>query len=226
MYGIVGILLALRYRNTTGEGQKLTTGIFESLTHWMSYWITYAQLVGEDHPPLGASHPSQAVYDAFELADGEWVFVGVVSEGQWRDLCEILDRPDIFTDPRYETDESRLEHKTELLKAIAGELSQRNREKVLIELTDAGIPAAPVNAPSDLVNDPHLEELGMLVESQTSDGESTFRSLLTPISNEHVNPVNIHDPPQVGEHTEELLEQFGYDRAEREALRENSAVDY
>ncbi|WP_336346229.1 CaiB/BaiF CoA transferase family protein [Halalkalicoccus ordinarius] len=224
LYGIVGILLALRHRKATGEGQKITAGIFESLSHWMNYWIAYTQFVGADHPPLGASHPSQAVYDAYQFECDRWAFIGIVSEGQWVDLCTILGREDLLANPNYETAALRLEHKEELSKTIASEVRRWDRDELVLQLIDTGIPAAPVNNPSSLVDDPHLEATGLIAKSQTSDGNTEFKSLLTPISTESIRPIHKRAPPRVGEHTEKILRQYGYTRSELDELWESGAL--
>ncbi|MDR9382654.1 MAG: CoA transferase, partial [Natronomonas sp.] len=82
MYGIMGVMIALRERERTGEGQRVDGTLFESAAHWMGYWITYADRFGRDPEPLGASHPSWGLYDVFETVGG-WLFVGVTNDRQW-----------------------------------------------------------------------------------------------------------------------------------------------
>lgn len=225
LYGVIGVLLALQQRESTGTGQKITSGIFESMAHWMNYWIAFGQLVGDDHPPLGASHPSQTIYDAFETADEEYLFIGVVSDGQWEALCEILDRSDLVANPAYDTAANRLERKDELLEIVKGEVRRWEREELLARVTNAGIPGAPINYPSDLVDDEHLSATGLLTESWASHRSTQFKSLLAPISGDRITPTNEQDPPTVGEHTDEVLARFGFEQDEIEALRDRGVVD-
>lgn len=222
LYGAIAITVALAERERTGEGQKLTAGMFESLTNWMWYWTAYAQFQGRDPEPLGASHPAMAVYDVFQTADDEWIFIGVVSDPQWEDICEVLDRPDLLAADRFETAEDRLDRKQELLRIVQSDVGGWDRDELLEELYDVGIPAAPLTDPSGLIDDPHLAQTGLLAEPGRDDG-GDFQALLTPVVGDRIEPANRRRPPKLGEHTDEILAEFGLDQAEIDAYRESSA---
>jgi crotonobetainyl-CoA:carnitine CoA-transferase CaiB-like acyl-CoA transferase len=222
MFGAIGIVTALLERERTGEGQKVTATLFESMTNWMWYWAAFTQFQGQDPDPLGASHPAMAIYDVFESRDGEWLFIGVVSQGQYESLCAILDREDLVTDERYETHAKRLERTPEMVDIVQSEIDGWDRDDILEACYEGGIPAAPISDPSDLVDDPQLRSAGMLTESERDDGGS-FQAMLTPIVGDRIRPASARNPPALGEHVDEVLADLGFDAAEIADLREAGA---
>ncbi|MFB6310908.1 MAG: CaiB/BaiF CoA transferase family protein [Salinirussus sp.] len=223
MYAAVGIVTALLERERTGEGQKLTSTLFESMTNWMWYWSAYAQFQGRDPEPLGASHPAMPVYDVFESGDGEWTFIGVVSQPQFESLCGILDREAWLDDERFEDHATRLEHEATLVSLVAEAVAEWNRDELLEECYEAGIPAAPIKDPSDLVGDPQLRASGLLTETERDNGGS-FQALLTPIVGDRIAPSNRGGPPALGEDAATILAELGYDEEEVTELQASGAL--
>lgn len=209
LYGIIGVLVALRERDATGEGQRVDGTLFESATHLMNYWVTYADLYDRDPDPLGASHPGWGLYDVFELSGG-WVFIGVVSEPHWDAVCDSLKIDVLQADERFETAELRRTNKRELKTAVQHHLDERNRTDVLNTLLEAGVPVAPVNQPSDLLDDPGLSESGVLsrFESDETTGNQSVQSILAPVMGLRFGPEQYRDPPELGEHTTAVLDEL------------------
>lgn len=213
MFGLMGILTALWRRAITGSGRKVTGSLFESASHWMSYWSTYAQLTGSDHPSLGSSHPTFSLYDVFETEiDDEWLFVGVATPRQFPAFCRAVGMEELLVDERFDTQAKRIENKELLRESVAAELAEREREELLDSLLDEEVPAAPVNHPSDLVDDPHLQETGLLTDfSGEYDGEERdLTGLLAPIVGDDFRPQGGGDPPKLGEHSRDVLSEAGY----------------
>ncbi|MFB6157064.1 MAG: CaiB/BaiF CoA transferase family protein [Haloferacaceae archaeon] len=224
MYGVIGTVLALRERDRTGRGQRVDASLFGSMAHWTGYWTAYADLTGDDHPPLGSSHPAFALYDVFRTADDEWVFVGVTTERHWPAFCRAVGREEWLADERFETAAKRHEHADELVGMARDVLRERSRSDLVAALLDEDVPAAPVNRPSDLVDDPHLRETGLLAAVEGAGGERV-RTTTTPIRGERMTTSQRRRPPALGEHTREVLSELGYDAAAVEALCESGAVD-
>ncbi|PGF17752.1 acyl-CoA transferase [Natrinema sp. CBA1119] len=207
VYGAFGAMLALWMRETTGTGQKIDAGLFETASHWSHYWTIFAQLFG-DHPPLGSSHPAFGLYDVFETEPDEWLFVGVITERHWPAFCEAIDAPELLADERFETNEGRQENDDTLYDLIQETLRGRDRSAVVDALLDAGVPSAPVNHPSELLDDPHLTALDLLVETQSDDDE-TVQAMLTPLAGTDIGVSHRRDPPNLGENTAAIFESVG-----------------
>lgn len=214
LYGVLGVLVALRERDRTGRGQRVDGTLFEAAAHWMGYWLTYADRVGEDPDALGATHPSWGLYDVFETANG-WLFVGVTNQRHWRAFCEAADLPALRDDERFATPRDRREHKRELLALVQERLADADRDDLFERLTAADVPAAPVNRPSDLCDDPGLEAAGLLTRFRGVDDDDpdARQTVLAPVVGQRFGPSQYRDPPSVGEHTDEVIREWGSDDA-------------
>lgn len=215
LYGVMGVFLALRERDRTGIGQRVDGTLFESATHWMSYWITYADIHGENPKPLGASHPSWGLYDIFET-EGGWLFVGVTTDRHWPAFCEAVGMEELLNDARFETAKDRRENKDALLTTVQNRLRSQSREDLMERLRKANVPAAPVNEPSDLLDDSGLDAAGLLgrFEHRPDDENRKLQTTLAPITGERFGPGQYRDPPALGEHTEEVLAEYGIDTSD------------
>ncbi|MFC7137721.1 CaiB/BaiF CoA transferase family protein [Halobaculum litoreum] len=214
LYGVIGVLLALRERSTTGEGQRVDATLYESASHWMGYWLSYADRTGRDPEKLGASHPSWGLYDIFETDPEEWVFVGVTSERHWPALCRVLEAEDLLADERFDTATKRRERKTELRRTVAESIADWDREKLIAALEAERVPVAPVNQPSDLIDDEGLLAADLLTEyTSPADGESA-QTVLAPVIGERFEPTQRLDPPALGEHTDAVLDEVVDDAAD------------
>lgn len=211
LYGVMGVFLALRERDQTGEGQRVDGTLFEAASHWMGYWVTYANLFNEDPEPLGASHPSWGLYDVFEMRGG-WLFIGVTSNRHWSAFCEAADLKQLEENDQFKTAADRRANKQELTKYVQERLRSKNRNDLLDKLLEAGVPTAPVNKPSDLINDPGLKAANLLTHFQYKKEKEEInqevQTVLAPITGEHFGPDQYRDPPHLGEHTEEILSEL------------------
>ncbi|MFB6108753.1 MAG: CaiB/BaiF CoA transferase family protein [Haloplanus sp.] len=212
LYGVMGVFLALRERDRTGAGQRVDGTLFESAAHWMGYWITYADIYDTDPEPLGASHPGWGLYDIFET-DGGWLFVGVTTERHWSAFCEATDLERLRHDDRFETPADRRENKAELLELVQDHLGSYDRDSLLDALFEADVPAAPVNNPSELLDDPGLEAAGLLArfDYETPAGERELQTVMAPVVGERFGPEQYRDPPDIGEHAADVRAEFGLD---------------
>lgn len=208
IYGVLGVMIALRERERTGEGQRVDGTLFESAAHWMGYWQTYADKYGRDPEPLGASHPSWGLYDVFEL-EGGWLFVGVTNDRHWDAFCEAANLSELRDDERFETAADRRANKDDLLTIVQERLRDEDRSTLFKQLTEVNVPAAPVNQPSDLINDPGLEAADLLARFQPNNNvKGELQTVLTPVSGERFGPTQYRNPPGIGEHSEEVLAEW------------------
>lgn len=204
MFGAIGVLAALRERDRTGQGQEIQSALFENCCLLASQHMQQFQMTGEVPPPFPSRVSAWSVYDTFDVAHGEQLFIGAVSDKQFTTLCEVLNRPDLASDPALATNAQRVAVRPDLLARLAESTIGCEIEDLCARLKAAGLPYAKVVRPDQLVQDEHLLASGGLVPMQTEDGDST-QVVLLPLLMGGRRPGVRRPLPRVGEHTEEVL---------------------
>jgi len=212
MFGAIGVLAALRERDRTGKGQEIQSALFENCVFLASQHMQQYSMTGEAPPPMPSRVSAWSVYDVFDLADGEQLFIGAVSDKQFVKLCEVLARPDLAADPAFATNARRVAVRAELLARLGEILRHQRKDELSAKLEAAGIPYAPIVRPDQLLDDPHLRASGGLVPMDVGDGTTTDVVLL-PLLLGGRRPGVRHPLPRVGEHTEEVLSALRRPRA-------------
>ena len=212
MFGVIGVLAALIERGRTGRGQEIQSALFENCVFLCAQHMQQYSMTGEAPPPMPSRVSAWSVYDVFTLADGEQLFIGAVSDRQWRTLCEVLERPDLAADPELQTNASRVAVRPELVRRLGEILKTHRADELAAKLEAAGLPYAPIMRPDQLVEDRHLRESGGLAKMQTDDGGTTDVVLL-PLLMDGKRPGVRRPLPRVGEHTEEMLSRLAAGRA-------------
>ena len=204
MFGAIGVLAALRERDRTGKGQEIQSALFENCVMLASQHMQQFQMTGEVPPPFPSRVSAWSVYDTFEVANNEQLFIGAVSDKQFTALCEVIDRPDLANDPALATNAQRVEVRPELLTRLGETIRGLEINDLCSKLEAAGLPYAKVVSPDQLVNDEHLIQSGGLVPMQADNGEMT-QAVLLPLLMGGRRP-GVRSPlPKIGEHTEEVL---------------------
>lgn len=204
MFGAIGVLAALRERDRTGQGQEIQSALFENCCLLASQHLQQFQMTGEVPPPFPARVSAWSVYDTFEVAHGEQLFIGAVSDKQFVTLCEVLNRPDLASDPALATNAQRVAVRPSLLVRLAESLRGCEIDELCSRLKAAGLPYAKVVRPDQLVHDEHLLASGGLVPMQTDGGDST-QVVLLPLLMGGRRPGVRQPLARVGEHTDEVL---------------------
>jgi crotonobetainyl-CoA:carnitine CoA-transferase CaiB-like acyl-CoA transferase len=178
MFGAIGVLAALRERDRTGKGQEIQSALFENCVMLASQHMQQFQMTGEVPPPFPSRVSAWSVYDTFEVANNEQLFIGAVSDKQFTALCEVIGRPDLANDPALATNAQRVEVRPELLTRLGETIREFEINDLCSKLEAAGLPYAKVVSPDQLVNDEHLIQSGGLVPMQADNGEMTQAVLL------------------------------------------------
>jgi formyl-CoA transferase len=208
MFGAIGVLAALRERDRTAKGQEIQSALFENCVFLSAQHMQQFAMTGDAPPPMPARVSAWSVYDVFDLADGEQLFIGAVSDKQFRTLCDVLERPDLANDPAFATNAQRVAVRPQLLERLGAILRTHRKDELSAKLEAAGLPYAPIMRPEQLLDDPHLRESGGLVPMDTGDGGTTDVVLL-PLLIGGRRPGVRSALPRVGEHTEEVLASLG-----------------
>jgi len=204
MFGAIGVLAALRERERTGKGQEIQSALFENCVFLCAQHMQQYAMTREALPPMPARVSAWSVYDVFDLADGEQLFVGAVSDRQFRTLCDVLQRPDLANDPALATNAQRVAIRPKLVARLGEILKTHRKDELSAKLEAAGLPYAPIVRPEQLLDDPHLRASGGLAPMPTGDGGTTDVVLL-PFTLGGRRP-GVRGPlPRAGEHTDEVL---------------------
>ena len=210
MFGAIAILSALHQRASTGRGQYVQSALFENNAFLMAQHMMEGLATGRPIVPMPDRIRAWAVYDNFKTRDGELVFVGVVTDTQWKVFCEAFGLVDLFNDPALKTNPQRVEARPRILPIVARIFGGMTKQELMDKCESLGLPFAPIAKPEDLFDDPHLNASGGLTPVTLPDGTKTKVPNL-PIEMDGARFGTRLDLPRVGEHTREVLGQLGYD---------------
>jgi crotonobetainyl-CoA:carnitine CoA-transferase CaiB-like acyl-CoA transferase len=160
LYGVIGIMAALRRRDTSGRGEWVQTSLLETGLAWLSMHVTSLLAGGEEPQRLGTRSPFFAPYEAYATADGHLVVVGT-GEG-WPALCGVLGLDDLPGDPRFATNSDRVANAEALREEIEAVLRGRTTAEWEPRLREAGVPSAPVQRLPEVLASEQVEALGAL----------------------------------------------------------------
>lgn len=217
------VMVALWNRARDGEGQKIEISLFDTAAAYMGYWYTYYSKYGETPERKGHAYAPYAPYGVVDTGDGQ-IYVAAPLQRQWENLCEAFNRDDWLADPRFETPEDRRDHREEVFAALEAEFDSLDGSDVVERLNDAQVPAAEVQTIAEAAMDDHLRRRGTTMTIDDNDGDEVIATG-NPIT---FSGVAERDDPflaDVGEHTQEVLEQHGFTPELIDALREKDVVE-
>jgi itaconate CoA-transferase len=219
MYATTNILAALITRGKTGQGSRIDLSMLESMTEWTGNPLYYAFDGAAPQPRAGAAHATIYPYGPFRAGDGKAIMLGLQNEREWAIFCDrVLARPDLIADPRFSTNSRRSDARAELTSIVTQVFSQLTSEQVLDRLDRAPIANARVNDMHDVWAHPQLKVRNRWVEIDTSIG--SVPALLPPgMTAARMDPV-----PSLGEHTETILHELGYNEEAIARLRTEGAI--
>ena len=211
MYAFSGILAALLRRERTGEGAALEVSLFDALAEWMGYPAYYTEYGGGAPARTGARHAAIAPYGPYVAGDGKAVYFGIQNDREWARFCErVLGRPELAIDPRFSSNASRVEHQAVLDEVIAAAFVPLTAAVAIERLDAAGIANARMNTVREFVDHPQLAARNRWRDVDSPVGP--LRALVPPFTLDGQEP-RMDAIPAVGEHTDAILGELGFDAA-------------
>ena len=209
MFGAIGAMAALAQRAQTGEGQEVQSALFENNVFLVAQHMMQYQVTGKPAAPMPERISAWAVYDVFVVKDGEQIFLAVVSDTAWKIFCDVFNYPDLLNDPRLVTNNDRVVARDWLIPLLRERLKEFSAQYLSDVFEKNALPYAPITAPHDLLDDPHLKATGGLAPVELNDGR-TINTVLLPLSMNQARLKVRQSAPHLGEHNESLLSSLGY----------------
>ena len=220
---VAGITAAYVHKLKTGEGQVVDTSLIEAAiqqTYWQAaiYFAT-----GESPGPTGSAHLLTAPYQAFQASDG-WVNIGGANQGNWERIAHALGHPEWLDDPRYASNSARMENMQVLVESINAVVATRTKAEWIAVFDAAGVPVGPVNTVGEALSHEQTLARRMVVDLLHPQAGAT-KALGCPIHFSKT-PTRIDRPaPMLGEHSRELLREYGYSDAEIDGFVANGVIE-
>jgi crotonobetainyl-CoA:carnitine CoA-transferase CaiB-like acyl-CoA transferase len=213
MFGAIGAMAALMQRAQTGKGQEVQSALFENNVFLVAQHMMQFAVSGQPAAPMPARISAWGIYDVFTVKNDEQIFLAVVSDTQWAIFCDAFGFTDLKSDPRLATNNERVRAREWMMPVLRERLTPLSGAKISALFEQHGLPFAPITRPHDLFEDRHLKETGGLASMELPDGRETEVPLL-PLTVGGERPGIRMNPPQLGEHSSELLESLGYSAAQ------------
>ncbi len=222
MYAYSGILAALFLRERSGQGTVLDVSLMDALAEWMGYPAYYTGYGGKAPARAGASHAAIAPYGPFATGDGKVVLLSIQNEREWAAFCEIvLEQPELATDPLFCGSSERVHNRGELHRRIDAVFQALAAEAVTDRLERAKIANARMRTVEEFLEHPQLAARHRWGEIDSPVGR--LRALRPPVDFAGVEPV-LGPVPEVGQHSETILGELGYDAAQVATLRAQGVI--
>lgn len=224
LHGVIGALMSLlRVKTGEGEGQVVDVSLVESVFNLMESLVPEYDLLGHVRERSGGALPGIAPSNTYRTKDGRFVVIAGNSDPIFRRLMQTIGRADLADDPALARNDGRVKQSALLDKAIGAWTQLHAIDDVLVALERAQVPAGRIYSVADIVADPHYQARDMLLQADLPGGVSVKMPGIVPKLSQTPGAVRWQGPA-LGEHTESVLRDLGFDRGELERLRREGAV--
>jgi crotonobetainyl-CoA:carnitine CoA-transferase CaiB-like acyl-CoA transferase len=222
LFAALGVMTALLEREASGKGQWVQSSLLQSGIALLDFQAARYLMEGEVAPQVGNDHPTSMPTSAYRTADG-YLNVGASGEGMWKRLCAALGREDLLQNEAFRDNQGRAKNRTELNSALNQSFKARTSAEWVDLLNQAGVPCGPIYRIDEVFADPqvaHLEAAAQVTHAKLG----SFRILNQAVKLSRTPARVVAPTPEVGEHTDEILEELDYSKDEIKHLKAGGVV--
>ncbi|CZY23777.1 CaiB/BaiF CoA transferase family protein [Enterobacter hormaechei] len=223
MFSAITILAALLQRGQSGKGQFVQTGLYENSAFLVAQHMMQKAVTGKSAAPMPSRLSAWAVYDVFTTCENEQVFIGVVSDTQWKVFCEAFGMHDFAVDEGLTTNTQRVQARDRIMPVIREHVLTMPKQDVMALCEQFGLPFSPIRRPDDLFEDIHLNESGGMTGVTLPDGTEVSIPML-PFEMDGQRFGTRINVPEVGRDSASILEELGYTSDAIERLEERGVI--
>ncbi len=222
LFAALGILVALLEREKSHKGQHIETSLLQAQIFMLDFQAARYLVSGEVAKQAGNNHPTSIPTGVFKTKDGH---INIAATGQkiWERFCEAAEAPALLQNPNYQTGAARSKNRDALNAEIDSYMAGRTSAEWIDRLNKAGVPCGPIYAIDQVFADPQVEHLGM-AQSVTMKDKSKMRLVAQPMKLSRTPSRLAVRPPEMGEHTDAVLKEFGFSKRDIAALHKANAV--
>jgi formyl-CoA transferase len=222
IFASIGILVALLEREKSGKGQHISTSLLQAQIFMLDFQAARYLVQGEVPKQAGNNHPTSIPTGVFKTKDG---FINIAATGQkiWQRFCEAAEATELFEKPQYKSGAERSKNRDALNAEIQSYIARRTSAEWIERLNEAGVPCGPIYAVDQVFADPQVKHLG-IAQSVAKKDKSKMYLVGQPVTLSRTPSRLAARPPELGEHTDAVLKEFGFSEREIVALHKANAV--
>lgn len=219
----IGTLLAVMHRNATGEGQMVEGSLLRTAINYNNGMLIEQAMIQSDRIPTLNRGQTAGPVDIVKTKDG-WIIVQCIGAPLFKRWCELVGKPELFDDPRFADDLKRGDNGEELTRIANEHAKDLTTEEALAAYAKAMVPAGPVLKPQQVLDDPHVKAMGYMQDVMYPSADVASPVATAPVRMT-ATPGEINTPaPELGQHTDEIMAELGYDAGTIQALRDKRVI--
>lgn len=222
LHALIGILAALRQRDSTGLGVTVDASLFDTAVGFMGYFLQGFWRRGVEPQKVGSGHESLCPYQTFDTADKPLI-LGIANDALWRTFCKLADVPELARDERFVSNAQRVANRAQTVEITRALLAKKTRAQWLGLLDEAGIPCSPIHTVGELAEHPHTRESGMVFDYSDAD-RTPLKGVAQPVRFNGERLTTPKRPPGLDEGSASILAEAGYSASEIADLQRQEVI--